>query len=122
MDSSGDALFSKGAMVLVTLNTPREKYWGSVIDISPSGIAMRGIDLNSFEDFARLIKSGENATPASVFFPMHRVERIELDARNGDIPSLSERFEKRTGQEFAALAGVAAAETSSASSSSRKGD
>ena len=29
MDSSGDALFSKGAMVLVTLNTPREKYWGS---------------------------------------------------------------------------------------------
>ena len=122
MDSSGDALFSKGAMVLVTLNTPREKYWGSVLDISPSGIAMRGIDLNSFEDFARLIKSGENATPASVFFPMHRVERIELDARNGDIPSLSERFENRTGQEFAALAGVAAAETSSASSSSRKGE
>ena len=120
MDSSGDALFSKGAMVLVTLNTPREKYWGSVIDISPSGIAMRGIDLNSFEDFARLIKSGENATPASVFFPMHRVERIELDARNGDIPSLSERFENRTGQEFAVLAGVATVEA--ASSSSRKGE
>src|SRR5207248_548466 len=122
MDSSGDAPFSKGAMVLVTLNTPREKYWGTVIDISPSGVAMRGIDLNSFEDFARLIKAGENATPASVFFPMHRVERIELDTRNGDIPSLSERFENRTGQEFTNLAGVAAAETSSASSNSRKGD
>jgi hypothetical protein len=122
MDSSGEAPFTKGAMVLITLNTPREKYWGAVIDISPSGIAMRGIDLNSFEDFARLIKSGENATPASVFFPMHRVERVELDARNGDIPSLSERFENRTGQEFAALAGFAAAETSSASSSHRKGD
>src|SRR3954464_4687770 len=107
MESSGDAPFSKGAMVLVTLNTPREKFWGAVIDISPPGIAMRGIDLNSFEDFARLIKSGENATPASVFFPMHRVERIELDARNGDIPSLSERFENRTGQEFTALSGFA---------------
>jgi hypothetical protein len=120
MDSSGDAPFSKGAMVLATLNTPREKYWGAVIDISPSGIAMRGIDLNSFEDFARLIKAGENATPASVFFPMHRVERIELDTRNGDIPSLSERFENRTGQEFTTLSGFAAAAVLSATSSSRR--
>jgi hypothetical protein len=120
MDSSGDAPFNKGAMVLVTLNTPREKFWGAVIDISPSGIAMRGIDLNSFEDFARLIKAGENATPASVFFPMHRVERIELDARNGDIPSLSERFEDRTGQEFTTLSGFAAAAEPSAASSSRR--
>ena len=120
MDSSGDVLFSKGAMVLVTLNTPREKYWGAVIDISPSGIAMRGIDLNSFEDFARLIKAGENANPASVFFPMHRVERIELDARNGDIPSLSERFENRTGHDFTALSGFATAAASSAAPSGRR--
>src|SRR5207248_2252939 len=120
MDSSDEAPFSKGAMVLVTLNTPREKYWGAVIDISPSGVAMRGIDLNSFEDFARLIKAGENATPASVFFPMHRVERIELDMRNGDIPSLSERFENRTGQEFSNLAGSAAALASATASSSRR--
>lgn len=120
MESSGDAPFAKGAVVLVTLNTPREKFWGAVIDISPSGIAMRGIDLNSFEDFARLIKAGENATPASVFFPMHRVERIELDARNGDIPSLSERFENRTGQEFTALSGFAAAGSAAASSSRRR--
>ena len=118
MESSGDAPFTKGALVLVTLNTPREKFWGAVIDISPSGIAMRGIDLNSFEDFARLIKAGENATPASVFFPMHRVERIELDARNGDIPSLSERFENRTGQEFTALSGFAV--TAPAASSRRR--
>ena len=118
MESSVDAPFSKGALVLVTLNTPREKFWGAVIDISPSGIALRGIDLNSFEDFARLIKAGENATPASVFFPMHRVERIELDARNGDIPSLSERFENRTGQEFTALSGFAV--TAPAASSRRR--
>jgi hypothetical protein len=119
MDSSNEAPFTKGAMVLVTLNTPREKFWGAVIDISPSGIAMRGIDLNSFEDFARLIKSGENATPASVFFPMHRVERIELDARNGDIPSLSERFENRTGQDFTTVSEFAA---TVGASSSRKNE
>jgi len=80
---------------------------------------MRGIDLNSFDDFARLINAGENATPASVFFPMHRVERIELDARNGDIPSISERFENRTGRGFTSLAGFAAAGTVKSSSGGR---
>lgn len=121
MESVGEAPFLKGAIVLVTLNTPREKFWGAILDISPSGIAMRGIDLNSFEDFARLINAGENATPASVFFPMHRVERIELDARNGDIPSLSERFENRTGQAFTSLSGFATSMVGSATATSGKG-
>jgi hypothetical protein len=122
VESFDEGPFTKGAIVLVTLNTPREKFWGAVLDISASGIAMRGIDLNSFDDFARLINAGENATPASVFFPMHRVERIELDARNGDIPSLSERFENRTGRDFASLSGFAAAAGSGTSSSTRKGE
>jgi hypothetical protein len=119
VETFNEGPFSKGAVVLVTLNTPREKFWGAVLDISPSGIAMRGIDLNSFDDFARLINAGENATPASVFFPMHRVERIELDARNGDIPSIGERFENRTGRDFTSLGGFAAAAGSSGKSSSR---
>jgi hypothetical protein len=122
VESFDEGPFTKGAIVLVTLNTPREKFWGAVLDISPSGIAMRGIDLNSFDDFARLINAGENATPASVFFPMHRVERIELDARNGDIPSLSERFENRTGRDFTSLAGFAAVTRSGISSNTRKGE
>jgi hypothetical protein len=53
---------------------------------------------------------------------MHRVERIELDVRNGDIPSLSERFENRTGQEFSRLAGFGSHGWSAASASGRKGD
>jgi hypothetical protein len=122
MEAFDEGPFTKGAVVLVTLNTPREKLWGAVLDISPSGIAMRGIDLNSFDDFARLINAGENATPASVFFPMHRVERIELDARNGDIPSLSERFENRTGRDFTSLSGFAATAGTGTSSSRRKGE
>ena len=68
---------------------------------------------------SRGIAELENATPASVFFPMHRVERIELDARNGDIPSIGERFENRTGRDFTSLGGFAAA---AGSSSRRKGE
>jgi hypothetical protein len=32
-----------------------------------------------------------------VFFPMHRVERMELDMPSGAIPSLSDRFTALTG-------------------------
>lgn len=97
------AEFSAGAVVLVTLNTPREKFWGSVLAISAAGVSLRGIDLQSFEDFARQVKSGDEVTPSAVFFPMHRIERIELDQRNGDIPSMQDRFENKTGQSFHGL-------------------
>jgi hypothetical protein len=86
-----------GAMVLVTLNSPREKFWGAVLAMTVAGVCVRGISLESFDDFAHQIKTGESADPAVVFFPMHRVERIELDARYGDVPSLSERFFGKSG-------------------------
>ena len=94
------AIFSQGRIVLVSLSAPREKFWGALLDLSPAGISLRGIDLNSMEDFARQVKSGEPVSPGAVFFPMHRVERMELDARNGEIPSLCERFFSKTGRHF----------------------
>ena len=98
--------FRAGALVLVTLNTPREKFWGAVLEITPAGVSIRGLDLNSFDDFARQIRAAEPATPGLVFFPMHRVERMELDVRNGDIPSLRERFEEKTGVDLAVSLGA----------------
>lgn len=97
------ARFAAGVVVLVTLNSPREKFWGAILDISPAGLSVRGLDLNSFDDFVRLVRSGEPASLGAVFFPMHRVERVEIDARNGDIPSLQERFHAKTEQEFTEL-------------------
>jgi hypothetical protein len=94
-------------MVLVSLTGPREKFWGMILELTPAGLGMRGIDLNSFEDFARLVRAGEPAAASDVFFPMHRVERIELDVRSGGIPSLGERFAAKSGREAAAVLGVA---------------
>lgn len=90
--------FRAGSFVLITLNSPREKFWGAVLEITPAGLSVRGVDLNSFEDFARQLRAGDPVAPAAVFFPMHRVERMELDLRSGDIPSLGERFESKTGR------------------------
>jgi len=95
--------FVAGALVLVTLNSPREKFWGAILELAPAGLSVRGIELNSFEDVATMVKAGELVTPAAVFFPMHRVERVDLDARSGEIPSLAERFLSKTGHDFAGL-------------------
>jgi hypothetical protein len=36
--------------------------------------------------------------PSIVFVPMLRLEKILLDRSSGDLPSLAERFERRTGR------------------------
>ena len=95
--------FAENSVVLVTLNNPREKYWGAVMAITQAGVSLRGMDLNSFEDFTRQVKSGEEVQLNAVFFPMHRVERVELDARSGDIPSMQDRFLNKCGQNFSAF-------------------
>ncbi|HKD13763.1 MAG TPA: hypothetical protein VKE71_04380 [Candidatus Angelobacter sp.] len=91
-------LFLPGSMVLVTLNTPREKFWGMLLSLDQAGISLRGIDLHSFDDFVQLVKSGEATTASAVFFPMHRIERVELDSANGEIPSLAEQFAAKAGK------------------------
>ena len=68
---------------------------------------MSGIELASFEDFILMVKDGEPYSPAVVFFPMHRMERIELDLPDGNLPSLSQRFSAKTGREPAQLLGSA---------------
>jgi hypothetical protein len=95
--------FRTGALVLITLNTPREKFWGALLEVNPAGVSVRGVDLNSLDDFALQIRAGDPAMPAAVFFPMHRIERMELDVRSGEIPSLGERFEAKAGRTAVAV-------------------
>jgi hypothetical protein len=94
--ASPDMPFAAGTLVLATLSNPREKFWGMLLSLSPAGIALRGIDLNSFDDFIRQLNSGEPVTAGAVFFPMHRVDRLEADVSNGEFPSLNQRFAAKT--------------------------
>lgn len=99
------APFSSGAMVVVTMGNPRDKFWGMVLTLAPEGLSMTGIELASFEDFVVMVKDGESFSPAVVFFPMHRIERVELDLPDGSLPSLSQRFSSKTGLDPAVLLG-----------------
>jgi hypothetical protein len=101
--------FLPGAMVVVTLGNPRDKFWGMILALAPEGLSMTGIELASFEDLVVMVKDGEPFTPAVVFFPMHRIERIELDLPDGSLPSLSQRFSAKTGLDPAELLGSARA-------------
>ena len=88
------------SIVIVSLHTPKEKLWGSLVSMNSSGVTLRGIDLNSFDDFIRQVMDpeGERIGLPTLFFPMQRIERIALDEPVGSIPSLSGRFEQRVGR------------------------
>jgi len=88
------------SIVIVSLHTPREKVWGILLEINPSGVTMRGIDLNSFDHFVSQINSldAERVGLPTIFFPMTRVERISLDEPSGSIPSMAEIFQRKIGR------------------------
>lgn len=87
-----------GDPVVIVLHTPREKCWGLLDEISPAGVFLRGLDLNAFDDWVRAVAHDEPSMGVSnLFFPMWRVERISRDETSGEIPSLFEQVERRTG-------------------------
>ncbi|MBZ5598968.1 MAG: hypothetical protein LAN83_11655 [Acidobacteriia bacterium] len=100
--SAGDP-FRPGTLVVITLGSPREKLWGALLSLTPEGLSLCGIELASFEDLVSLVKEGETFSPGVVFFPMHRVERMELDLPDGSIPSLAQRFTAKTGLDAAGV-------------------
>jgi len=109
-------------MVIATLSNPREKFWGMILALAAEGLSLSGAELASFEDLTVMVRDGEPFTPAVVFFPMHRIERVELDLPDGNLPSLSQRFLSKTGLDPSAvlMAKNAQGETNAQTSSASK--
>jgi hypothetical protein len=89
--------FPPSAFVLATLSNPREKFWGRLLDLDLRGIVLCGVLLDSFDDFVRQLRDGEVAVPVTVFYPMHRIQSVELERSDGPVLSLLERFQQDTG-------------------------
>ncbi len=90
--------FDEGSRVLLTLHSPRQKFFGVLLRLAVAGVEVRAVPLEALEDLARQIRAGERASISTLFFPMHRVERMELDAADGELPSLSESFAAQAGR------------------------
>jgi hypothetical protein len=88
------------SIVVVSLHSPKEKIWGILLSLNPSGITIRGIDLNSFDHFVSQINQldAERVGLPTVFFPMTRVERVSLDEPSGSIPSMADVFQRKIGR------------------------
>jgi hypothetical protein len=101
MDSHIDPLstgIESSSPVVVYLHSPREKIWGVLGRLDIAGAYLRGIDLNTFDDWTQMIVRGErNIALTRTFLPMWRIERIILDEAVDDIPSLADKFFSRVG-------------------------
>jgi hypothetical protein len=88
--------------IIMVLHTPREKFWGVLREINPAGAYIRGLDLGAFEEFMRAARAGETFYGLGEhFLPMWRIEKISLDEADGDIPSLHEQLQEKTGRMLA---------------------
>src|ERR1700738_3540707 len=91
--------FDPSSLVIVNLVNPKEKFFGVLSALSPAGITVRAINLESFEDWMRQLARGDdpNLDLITMFVPLFRVERIFLDEPSGAIKSFGQRFEEVVG-------------------------
>jgi hypothetical protein len=100
--------FDISSLVILNLVNPKEKFFGVLNALSPAGITVRAINLDSFEDWLRQIAREDepNLGLITMFVPLFRVERIFLDEPSGAIRSYAQRFEDVVGmtlQEYLSL-------------------
>lgn len=89
--------FHSGDLVVVLLQSPRERLWGRLLGLDPSGLALRGVDLVPWEEVLTLVRTGQadQVALSTRFLPMHRVEALYLDEASSGAPSLAETFRNR---------------------------
>lgn len=91
---------SEGTPVVLYLQGPKEKIWGVLLSLTPAGVMIRGIELESFEHYMRQEVKGEEDLLGLVtaFYPMYRVERLERDETVGPVMSYADRFARQVGR------------------------
>jgi hypothetical protein len=99
----------RNSLVIINLVNPKEKFWGILTSLSEVGITLRGINLDSFEDWARqVLRDHDEQTLdlVTMFVPLFRIERIFLDEPVGAVKSYSQYFKEIVGvtaEEFLGL-------------------
>jgi hypothetical protein len=92
--------FEEGALVIINLVNPKEKFWGVLGSLSAAGVTLKGINLDSFDDWVRQVARDEDDMSfdlVTMFVPLFRVERIFLDEAVGSIKSYAQHFEDVSG-------------------------
>lgn len=90
MDGVGE-----GSLVILHCGNPREKMWGVVQRLDAVGVVVRGLDLDSVEDWLRQERAGDERQigPTTFFVPMNRVLRIDVDESTAAVESFGDRYQ-----------------------------
>jgi hypothetical protein len=98
----------EGTPVIIFLREPKDKVWGLLISLGGAGVSVRGMDLRSFEEWLRQEARREDDAigPSTVFYPMHRIERMERDESVGMILSFADRFLREVGRTVNEVMGI----------------
>jgi hypothetical protein len=99
---------TEGSTVVIYLQGPKEKVWGVLVSLTSSGVVLRGIDLATFDDWMRQEARGEEELIGltTIFYPMHRVVRMERDETVGPLTSYADRFAREVGRSVGAVLGL----------------
>lgn len=114
--------FQDGSPAVLYLNDPKEKIWGLVVSVSAAGVVMRGLRLDSFEDWMRQEARHEEELLGLVtsFYPLPRIERLEEDRSVGSVVSYTQRFAEAVGRTVHEAIAARAAEREQAESKAPK--
>jgi uncharacterized protein (UPF0248 family) len=90
-----------GSLVIVHCSDPKEKLWGVLARLDEVGAVVRGLDLDSVEDWLRQERTGSQTLigPSTCLIPMHRIVRIDLDESSGVFESFGDRFSTACGRD-----------------------
>jgi hypothetical protein len=93
--------FNRGQLVVLVAVNPRERVWGRLVGLESAGVAIRGMELGSWEENLALIRQGqgEHVSLGTRFVPMHRIESLYLDESIAGAPSMAELFRVNTGKD-----------------------
>lgn len=103
-------MLKPNSIVIAHLVNPTEKFWGVLLNLDQSGMALRGINVSSFDNWMFQVARQEPHTLglSTMFAPLFRIERIFLDEQIGEVESYSQRFEQQVGLAVEGYLGLAA--------------
>ena len=101
-------MIAPGTLVLLHLRSPTEKFWGVLEEMNELGVMIRGLSVETFDDWMSEVASGEEPSLglARMFLPMARIERIFVDEQVGSVESYCQRFENRVGTSVESFLGL----------------
>ena len=97
----GASSIEAGSLVVLHCANPREKHWGLLIRMDGLGVVVRGLDLDSVEDWLAQERGGGDQliAPSTFFVPTHRLVRVDLDESGPVVTGYGDRYRRELGRD-----------------------